>query len=91
MAEMGGFERPILHGLCTYGIVAKAVTQTFCNENGNNLKKISARFTSHVFPGETLQVLMWKDGNRVVYAAKTKERGLDVLLGAVEILESAKL
>ena len=45
------------------------------------LKKISARFTSHVFPGETLVVDMWKEGNTVIVATKTKERGIVVLKG----------
>lgn len=91
MAAMGGFEKPILHGLCSYGIAAKAVVQNFCGGDGNLLKSISARFTSHVFPGETLIVSLWQDGTKITFAAKTKERGLDVLIGGGEIAPAAKL
>lgn len=91
MAALGGFEKPILHGLCTYGIAAKAIVQTFCGGNGNLLKSICGRFTSHVFPGETLIVSLWKDGNKIAFAVKTKERGLDVLIGGGEIAPNPKL
>jgi len=60
---------------------------------------MQARFTSHVFPGETLVISTWKDGSRVdfyinskiAFTAKTKERGLDVIVGYVDILEDPKL
>ena len=72
---------PLLHGLCTYGITAKAVFETFHQQNPAILEKISARFTSHVFPGDNLIIDMWKDDNTVIFKTKTKERGLDVLKG----------
>lgn len=56
MSAMGGFKVPILHGLCTYGITAKAVYEKYHSEDPTLLKKINARFTGHVFPGETLIV-----------------------------------
>ena len=56
MSAVGGFKVPILHGLCTFGITAKAVYEKFHKEDPQLLKKISARFTGHVFPGETLIV-----------------------------------
>ena len=58
-AQMGGFDKPILHGLCTYGITAKAVFEKYHPEDPTALKKINARFTGHVFPGETLIIEMW--------------------------------
>ena len=67
MAAMGGFEKPILHGLCTYGMCAKAIVQTFCNGDGDKVKAYMARFTSHVFPGELLLISLWKEGSRVSY------------------------
>ena len=54
MAKMGNFDKPILHGLCFYGICAKNVLKHFGNYNSANFKEISARFTSFVFPGETI-------------------------------------
>lgn len=52
---------------------------------------MGARFTSHVFPGECLVVSMWKDGSKIYFSAKTEERGLDVIVGVIELLENAKL
>jgi len=74
MAKMGGFEAPILHGLCTKGISVKAVQQHFFKENPERLKQVSVRFTSHVFPGETLVISAWKEKDTIIFASKTKER-----------------
>ena len=63
MAQLGGFEKPILHGLCTYGISARLIYEKFCNKDPNQIKSYSARFTSHIFPGETLVVEAYKEGN----------------------------
>ena len=82
MSSLGGFDTPILHGLCTYGITARAVYETFHKEDPNLMQSITGRFTSHVFPGETLVVNMWKSGNQVTFITKTKERGLAVLKGS---------
>lgn len=81
MSEMGGFKVPILHGLCTYGITARAVYERFHKEDPMLLDQISGRFTSHVFPGETLIVEMWKEGDTVIFNTKTKERGIVALKG----------
>jgi acyl dehydratase len=81
MAALAGFEKPILHGLCTYGITAKQIVQTFAEGDVNVLKNIRARFTSHVFPGETLEFAFWVEGNKISFEAKTKERGLVVIVG----------
>lgn len=59
--------------------------------DGNALKSMGARFTSHVFPGEHLVVSMWKDGSKIQFSAKTEERGLDVIVGVIELFENAKL
>ena len=63
---MGNFDKPILHGLCSYGISAKLIAQFYCKGDGNKIKAMQARFTSHVFPGETLVVSTWKNGERVL-------------------------
>lgn len=63
MAAMGGFQKPILHGLCTYGLVAKAFIQNIAGGHQKLFKTMHCRFTSHVFPGETLIVSFWKEPN----------------------------
>eukprot|EP00347_Sterkiella_histriomuscorum_P004369 403360719 len=90
-AEVGGFERPILHGLCTYGFTARMIYDTYCNGDPNLLKSFNSRFVSHVYPGETLIVESWKEGNIIVFQTKTKERGLVCLRGFAELREQPKL
>jgi acyl dehydratase len=91
MSAMGGFKVPILHGLCTYGVTARAVYEQLFKGEAPRLKEICGRFTSHVFPGETLVVDMWVEGDRVVFNTKTKERGLVVLKGYLVLAPQAKL
>jgi acyl dehydratase len=67
MAAMGGFDQPILHGLCTYGFSVRAVYEKYCNGDASLIAKTGVRFTSHVFPGQTLIVEMWKKGNTIVF------------------------
>jgi len=67
MAEIGGFDKPILHGLCSYGFTARLVYQKYCSGNPKALAKFSSRFVSHVFPGETLVVETWKEGNIIAF------------------------
>lgn len=73
-ASAAGFPRPILHGLCTYAMVAKAVTDTVLGGDANALSGISARFAGVVFPGETLRCRMWREEGRVLVAATVPER-----------------
>lgn len=86
MAGLGGFERPILHGLCTYGITGKVIIEHFMDNDVKRMKSIHCRFTSHVFPGETLVFKAWKEGNIVIVSGSTKERGKEVIVGVVELL-----
>jgi acyl dehydratase len=58
-AAMGGFDRPILHGLCSYGFTGRALLHTLCGSDPARFGHIEARFASPVFPGEPLTVRMW--------------------------------
>ena len=82
-AAFAGYERPILHGLCTYGIVAKAVADSVFEGQAGDIASYRSRFSGHVFPGETIVSRIWDEGDRVLVVAETQERGLPVITNAV--------
>lgn len=63
VAERAGFERPILHGLCTFGCAGHALLAVLCDHDPARFGSMDARFTAHVFPGETLRTEIWADGS----------------------------
>ncbi|MFG2646677.1 MaoC/PaaZ C-terminal domain-containing protein [Streptomyces sp. NPDC048436] len=73
-AKLAGFERPILHGLCTYGMTLKAVVDTVLGGDVSRVRSYSTRFTGVVFPGETLRIRMWQSDDRVQVAVTAAER-----------------
>lgn len=79
VAKMAGFPRPILHGLCSYGTACRAVLSTICKYDHTMIGGFDVRFSSPVFPGETIVTEMWKDGNVVSFRSKVKERDVVVL------------
>ena len=62
-AAMGGFDRPILHGLCSYGFTGRALLHTLCDSEASRFRHIEGRFTSPVLPGDALTVSMWETGD----------------------------
>ena len=62
-AAMGGFDRPILHGLCTYGFTGRALLHALCDDDPARFGSMEARFSTPVMPGDTLTVRMWVDGD----------------------------
>ena len=66
-AELAGFPKPILHGLCTYGFTGRALLHTLCDSDPARFRSIEGRFSSPVFPGEALTITMWVDGNEAVF------------------------
>lgn len=75
-AKMAGYDRPILHGLCTFGYVGRAVLQSCCDNDPARLKALEVRFSGIVFPGETIVTELWQNTpGELIVRAKTKERG----------------
>ena len=81
-ASSFGFDRPILHGLCTYGFAARHVINAFAKGDPRYFKSMRVRFADSVFPGETLVTEMWRDGDKVTFRTKVKERDKVVLSAA---------
>ncbi|MFF7853939.1 MaoC/PaaZ C-terminal domain-containing protein [Streptomyces sp. NPDC007904] len=74
-AARAGFERPILHGLCTYGMTLKAVVDTLLGGDVNRVRGCTTRFAGIVHPGETLRIRMWRGHGEVRVAVGAVERG----------------
>jgi len=70
-AQRGGFDRPILHGLCTYGFATRAVVNELLGGDVSRLKEFSARFSDVVYPGDTLTTEGWKSGDGYIIQART--------------------
>ncbi|GHI08139.1 3-alpha,7-alpha,12-alpha-trihydroxy-5-beta-cholest-24-enoyl-CoA hydratase [Streptomyces cellostaticus] len=73
-AKLAGFDRPILHGLCTHGITLKAVVDTLLGGDVSRVRGYTTRFAGVVFPGETLRIRMWQQGGEVRVAVSAVER-----------------
>lgn len=79
VAHEAGFDRPILHGLCTYGIAARAIVRTCLDGDAARLIEFSARFSSPVYPGETLRTEIWREEERIQFRCVIAERDAVVL------------
>ena len=70
-ARFGGFRAPILHGLCTYGHCGQMLLGALCDNDASRFGSLKVRFSSPVYPGDTLRVVGWRDGEgRVVFEAR---------------------
>jgi acyl dehydratase len=78
-ARKAGFDQPILHGSCTYGMACATILRTYGGLDPKRLLELEARFVGAVVPGETLVFLLWLDGDIVSFRAIVAERGITVL------------
>jgi acyl dehydratase len=87
VARAAGFPRPILHGLCSFGMAAHAVLKSCCDYQPARIRSIAARFTAPVFPGETLRFSIWRVGEALVHFRATVDARATVVLdhGVVEL------
>ena len=77
-AAMGGFDKPILHGLCTYGFTGRALLHTLCDGDPSRFRSMNARFSRPVIPGDELTVSMWVYGEQALFRT-TNQKG-DVVI-----------
>ncbi len=73
-AKTAGFDQPILHGLCSYGMTLKAVVDTALGGDVSRVRAYRTRFAGIVFPGETLRIRMWQEPGRVLVSVTAVER-----------------
>ena len=85
-AKRAGFDRPILHGMCTYGLSCRVVLQTYADYDPSAFKQHVTRFSSPVFPGETVSFDLWKDGNVISIEGRVKSRGVTVIKNGKTVL-----
>ncbi|MEJ2435433.1 MAG: MaoC/PaaZ C-terminal domain-containing protein, partial [Pseudolabrys sp.] len=73
-ARAAGFPRPILHGLATFGVAGHALLKSFCGYEPARLTSMAGRFSTPIYPGETIRTEMWRDGDVVSFRARVVER-----------------
>ena len=86
-AKAAGFEKPILHGMCTYGIACRSLVDEICENDASKLKRFDCRFSSPVYPGETIITEMWKKDKMIYFNSKVKERDKLVLKNGVSVIK----
>jgi acyl dehydratase len=85
-AKMAGYDRPILHGLCTFGHVGRAVLREYCGNDPSRFGGLSVRFSGVVYPGDTIITEMWDAGDgKVIVQAKTQEGRVVISNAAAEV------
>jgi len=85
-ARQAGFDRPILHGLCSYGMAARGIIRDLCGYDATRIKRFDVRFSAPVIPGETLVLDIWQDGSEISFQAKIKERNAPALSNGLCVL-----
>jgi acyl dehydratase len=79
VARQAGFDAPILHGRCTYGIACHAILKTVCNYDFTLIGSLDVRFSAPVYPGDVITTEMWQEGNVVSFRCRVNARDVLVL------------
>jgi acyl dehydratase len=80
IARKAGFERPILHGLATYGVACYGLVEALCDGEAHRVRALDCRFSAPVFPGDTIRIDIWKEGpGKATFRAGVNGRGTTVL------------
>ncbi len=87
-ARLGGFDKPILHGLCSFGINCKAAVDSMLGGDVTRVARYQARFAGVFFPGETMVSSLWEEGDKIFLAASAKEREAPVITNAALTLRN---
>jgi len=90
VSKAAGFEKPILHGSCTFGIVCRAVLRAVAANDPSRLRRFGARFSSPVYPGETIRTEIWLAGTHVAFRALAVQRNVVVLDRGIAQIEAAR-
>jgi len=86
VAARAGFPRPILHGLCTYGVTCRAVLKGVVGYDPDTILSHQARFSAPVFPGDVITVDLWRDGTAIAFEARVKARDVTVIKNGLSML-----
>ena len=86
VAKAAGFDKPILHGLCSLGVAGHAILKSCCAYDATRFKSLQLRFSSPVYPGETIRTEMWVDGDQVSFRARVVERDVVVLNNGLAVV-----
>lgn len=84
-ASGAGFDKPIIHGLCSYGLTCKAICDGVLGGDVTTIKKYEARFRGIAFPGETYLTEYWRDGKDIILQAKSKERDGAIIISNAKV------
>ena len=85
-ARESGFERPILHGLCTFGFACRAVLATMADNDPDRILSHQARMSAPVYPGDVISFDLWRDGKDIAFEAHVRARGVTVLRNGLTVL-----
>lgn len=87
-AVKAGFERPILHGMCTYGVTSRLLVNALCDGDATRVRGMGGRFSKPVMPGEVLTVSVWRHSGRAQYQTRTSSGDVVLDRGTFEYTEA---